>query len=391
MTRFTEVPLLPPDPIFGIVQELSQDPRNEKMNLCMGVYRDDDGDPVLFDVVRDVESRYLEVEESKDYLPLQGDHTFCDNTNALVFGERNPHCYVNQTAGGTGALRCGADFIKRFISETIILPSHTWANHNQIFHDAGLQMLKYSYFDAEKRSVDIGKMLESLSQLPEGSAVLLHASCHNPCGADPTEDEWNKIADICEERNFFPFFDCAYQGFGDGIDEDVISIRLFAERGFEFQVAYSYSKNMGLYGDRCGALLTVFSSQEVKANLMGVIKRIVRTSYSNCPRHGSTIVNEVLKKSEAPWKEELLLVRERLRSIRRAFQGALVDAMPSYDWSFVTDQKGMFTMCGFTEDVVERLKVEHAIYMTKNARINIAGIQINRIDYLVDALKRVLG
>jgi len=396
MTFFKDVPLLPPDQIFGIVHEFEQDQRTDKTNLCIGVYRSEEGLPVVFDAVQDVELHYQEFEASKDYLAIRGDTTYCNLTAELIFGtelfeEIRERCYVNQTVGGSGALRTAAEFIHRELGKKIYLSNPSWVNHKPIFEAAGLEVGVYPYFDKESKQLDFAAMKEGISKLDGGSVVLFHASCHNPCGTDPSPEQWKELAKICKERGLFPFFDMAYHGFGDGLEEDATSVVTFLKEGLEFFIAYSYSKNMGVYGERTGALVCVLSSKEYVEPVGSVIRNLIRTNYSNCPRHGSTLVKTILSDPERrkKWKEELHKVRTRVISLREKLRSELEKSLPDHDWSFFTRQNGMFSMCGFPEDAVKRLKSEFAIYMTNSSRINIAALSEKNIQYFISSLKQV--
>lgn len=397
MTFFKKVPLLPPDQIFGIVHEFEHDLRPDKTNLCIGVYRSEEGLPVVFDAVQDIETHYQEYETNKDYLAIRGDTTYCSLTAELIFGTElfeqiRTRCYVNQTVGGSGALRTGAEFIRMELGKKVYLSSPSWVNHRPIFEAAGLEVGEYPYFDKEKKSLDFHAMKEGLSKLEDGSIIVFHASCHNPCGCDPTPEQWKELAALCKAKKFFPFFDMAYHGFGEGLDEDACSVVTFVKEGLELFVAYSYSKNMGLYGERTGALVCVMESTEYVENVGSVVRNLIRTNYSNCPRHGSTIVKSILSDAgkREKWKEELKGVRTRVHSLREKLRNSLEQELPGRDWSFFTRHKGMFSMCGFPEECVKKLKSEYAIYMTNSSRINIAGLSEKNIRYFISSLKQVL-
>lgn len=396
MTFFKNTPLLPPDQIFGIVQEFENDQRPEKTNLCIGVYRSDEGLPVVFDSIRSIEAHYSEFEANKDYLAIRGDTVYCNLTGELLFGyelfeEIRKRCYINQTVGGTGALRTGAEFIRQRLSKKIYISNPSWVNHKPIFEAAGLEVDAYPYFNKEKKELDFPAMKNGLLQLEEGAVVVFHAACHNPCGCDPSPDQWKELAALCKKKKLFPFFDMAYHGFGDGLEEDAFAVTTFLQEGLEFLVAYSFSKNMGIYGERTGALICILDTEEYVEHVGSVIRNLVRTDYSNCPRHGSTLVKTVLgnKDTRAIWKKELDEVRARVHSLRYHLQQALQKELPTYDWSFLTKQKGMFSMCGFPQEYVKALKNEYAIYMTNSSRINIAALNDKNIAHFVSSLKQV--
>ncbi len=396
MSAFTHIPCIPPDQIFGIVHEFQIDPRKEKTNLCIGVYRSEDGLPVVFQAVKDVEKNFHKYEANKDYLAIRGETAFCNLTAQLIFGagrleEVHDRCYVNQTVGGSGALTAGAEFVAQYLKKPVYVSAPTWVNHVPIFEKAGCAIHTYPYFDKDTKALDFSEMRTGIESIPDGSAVLFHASCHNPTGCDPTPDQWKVLAEICKKKALFPFFDMAYQGFGEGLEEDAVSVRTFLDAGLEFFIAYSYSKNMGLYGERTGALVVVANDPSFIEPVGSVIRKLIRTNYSNCPRHGSTLVSTILsnKELEASWKKELTEVRSRVQSLRLELQKALEHELPEHDWSFFTRQNGMFSMCGFPLDVVRTLKSEYAIYMTESSRINIAGLSKKNIAYFIDSLKKV--
>lgn len=395
MSKFESVPNLPPDQIFGVVYEFAQDQRPNKLNLCIGVYRGEDGTPFIFDAVKKVEAHFFDVEDNKEYLPIRGEADFCIETAKLVYGERlysenESGLYVNQTPGGTGALRAGADFVREQLCQEIFVPDPTWVNHVPLFEKVGLEVKRYPYFHGEKKHIDFEKTKEGIRALPEGACVLFHAACHNPSGCDPTDDEWKELTKILKERKILPFVDFAYQGFGNGIDSDAFFVRHLLDEGIEHLIAYSYSKNMGLYGERTGALLIFSDKKEVVEPVGSYIRSLVRTNYSNSPRHGAMLAKTVLGDQAlcVGWMKELESVRLRILSLREKLQKRMQEELPDHDWSFFTRQKGMFSMCGFELDIVRRLKNEFGIYMTDSARINVAALNDQTIEYFIESIKK---
>ena len=395
MSNFGGVPLLPPDQIFGVVFEFAEDKREDKLNLCIGVYRSEDGKPFIFDAVKQVEARFLQIEDSKEYLPIRGEGKYCELTAELAYGkdgyaEAKNQLYVNQTPGGTGALRAAAELLKEQIQSTIHLPDPTWVNHAPIFQKVGLTVERYPYFHGEKRRVDVEKMVDALKKLPEQAVVLFHAACHNPSGCDPSEEEWKEIVEVVKQRKILPLVDFAYQGFGEGLEKDNVLLRILLEKQVEHMVAYSFSKNLGMYGERTGALFVYTDNKDLVEPVGSYVRSLVRTNYSNCPRHGATLVRTVLgdKELRSTWEQELESIRLRIVNLRERLQKRMQEELPDRDWSFFTRQKGMFSMCGFPKEIVHRLKSEFAIYMTESARINIAALNDQSIEYFIDSLKK---
>jgi aspartate aminotransferase len=302
-----------------------------------------------------------------------------------------------QSLSGTGSLRVGAAFIQRYFpGKTVYLSNPTWGNHMAIFADAGVPTEMYRYFDADTTGLDFDGMVADLKAAPEGSVVLLHGCAHNPTGIDPTPEQWEQLAELCKEKDFLPFFDVAYQGFASGsLDEDAASTRLFNEKGLEFMCAQSYSKNLGLYGERVGAMNIVLNDADKATAVTSQLKRIARAMYSNPPVHGARIVATVIGDDElyAEWKAEMEMMSGRIKNVRTLLQEELEKRMPEKDWSFVTSQIGMFSYTGLSKEQVQHMWDEWHIYLTFNGRISLAGLSANKTAYLadaiVDALKKV--
>lgn len=385
---FKNIQAFPPDPIFGLMRTFLDDPRPEKVNLVIGAYRTADLQPYILPIVKEVEQILIKTERSKDYLEIDGDPLFLKLSKELVFGSSEDRIYSAQTIGGTAALRVGAEFFLSVGIDSFALPAPTWANHPRIFRDAGLSIETYPYYNPEMKGFDCGKMMAYLQTLKPGTGVLLHACCHNPTGSDPTFEEWQKICACMQERELFPFFDLAYQGFGDSLPEDAAAVRLFYEKGFEFGVAYSFSKNFGLYAERCGALFVVSGDSEKAGKIGSQIRLIIRGMYSNPASHGSMIVRSILGDHELRkrWESELKLMRERIHDMRARLVSALNERLPSSTYDFLFKQKGMFSYTGLQAAQVECLTGEFGIYLPKDGRINVAGLNRENIPYVADAI-----
>jgi aspartate aminotransferase len=297
---------------------------------------------------------------------------------------------VIQSLSGTGSLRVGSCFMARHLKGVpILLPNPTWGNHLNIFGDEGVEIIRYRYFDPKTVGLDWAGMMEDIAAAPDGSVVLLHGCAHNPTGVDPTPEQWGEVADLCVKKNMLPFFDVAYQGFATGdLDIDAFAPRMFASRGIEMLVAQSYSKNLGLYGERVGALVGVCSNKEAATKLLSQLKRQARALYSNPPMHGAQIAAEVVNDPAlfAEWKLEMAAMAGRIKKVRGELQKDLETKMPEKDWSFITRQIGMFSFTGLKPNQVDNMTNKHHIYMTKDGRISLAGLNSAKVPYLADAM-----
>eukprot|EP00210_Caulerpa_lentillifera_P008788 g8384.t1 len=385
----------PPDPILGITEAFKRDDDERKLNLGVGAYRTEELKPYVLNVVKAAEEKMLAKGENKEYLPIDGLPAFKQATATLLFGEDNivlkeGRVATIQALSGTGALRVGGAFIQRFLPEaTIYLSDPTWGNHKAIFTDSGVPWKTYRYFDPKTTGLDFEGMCEDLAEAPTGSIVLLHGCAHNPTGIDPSKEQWSKIAEICETKGLLPFFDVAYQGFATGsLEEDAFAPRLFAEKGMEFIVAQSYSKNLGLYAERIGGLNFVLNTNEVAKRVLSQLKKLARPMYSNPPVHGARIVSEVVSDPEMfkAWKGEMEQMAGRIKSVRKVLYDHLVRLMPEKDWTFVTSQIGMFSFTGLQPAQVENMTGKHHIYMTKDGRISLAGLPSSKAEYLANAI-----
>ncbi len=391
MSWFASVAPLPPDPVFGLNEAFNVDPRKEKLNLTVGAYRDEHLHPVIFHATKHAEELLLAKEKDKEYLPMTGDALFLQHLGELAFGKKDWGEYQNhvaavQTAGGTGALRIGAEFLRTVVHGHLYISEPTWPNHRHVMHQSGFTIHTYPYYDAKHHCVCFEKLMQFCETLPASSVLLLHLSCHNPTGCDLSLDEWRQLSRLMRAKKLFPFFDCAYQGFGDGIEEDIHPLRTFIDDGHEFLLAYSCSKNFSLYCERVGALFIFSSEESICKNLLSVLRMKTRAIVSTPPAHGARIVSCIL---DTPflykmWKEELEQVAGRTLEMRHKLAEAL-----GAEYAFIKEGKGLFCITGLNPEQIERLKKERGIYMTLDGRINVAGLNEEAIGFLADAMRKM--
>lgn len=397
-TPFAHIEQAPADPILGITEAYNADQNPKRVNLGVGVYYDNGGKLPLLACVRKAEEALTAQAKPRGYLPIDGLAAYNQAVQQLVFGASSEpvtsgRIVTLQTLGGTGALKVGADFIKRFIpNATVHVSNPSWENHRALFESAGFKVENYPYYDAAKLAIDFDGMLEKLNGLPAGDVVLLHACCHNPTGLDLTPEQWTKVIEVVRARQLIPFLDMAYQGFGDGIDADAHAIRAFAATPGAMLVASSFSKSMSLYGERIGALSLVTSDAAEAKRVQSQVKRVARTNYSNPPTHGSAVAAAVLTQPELRemWEQELGGMRERIWAMRGALQQQLSDRVQGRDFGFITAQRGMFSYSGLTKEQVGKLKSEYAIYALDSGRICVAALNDGNIDYVCEAIAKVL-
>jgi aromatic-amino-acid transaminase len=390
--------MAPRDPILGITEAYNADKNPKKVNLGVGVYYDDAGKVPLLGCVQKAEAQLMEKLAPRTYLPIDGIAAYNKAVQELVFGAdsavvQEKRAITVQALGGTGALKLGADFIKRFAPNAQVwISDPSWENHRALFEFAGFTVNNYPYYDAKTRGVNFAGMLGALKEMPAGAVVVLHACCHNPTGADLTEEQWTQVIEVVTARGLVPFLDMAYQGFGDGIAEDGKVVRRFAETGGPLFVSNSFSKSFSLYGERVGALSIVATSTEEAARVLSQLKRVIRTNYSNPPIHGGQVVATALSTPELrqQWEEELAGMRVRIREMRKAFVQKLKEKAPDHDFDFVIQQRGMFSYSGLTKPQVERLRSEFSIYAVDTGRICVAALNSGNIDAVVDAVAKVL-
>ncbi|MFJ5284147.1 amino acid aminotransferase [Pseudomonas sp. NPDC088429] len=398
MSLFSAVEMAPRDPILGLNEAFNADTRTTKVNLGVGVYCNEEGRIPLLRAVIEAETIRVAQHASRGYLPIDGIAAYDQAVQKLLFGNDSPlisaGCVITtQAVGGTGALKIGADFLKQLLPNAVVAISDpSWENHRALFETAGFPVQNYRYYDAATHDVNRAGMLEDLNALPNGSIVILHACCHNPTGVDLTPADWNNVLDVVKAKGHVPFLDMAYQGFGDGIDEDAAAVRLFAESGLTFFVSSSFSKSFSLYGERVGALSIISESKEESARVLSQVKRVIRTNYSNPPTHGASIVAAVLNSPElrAQWEAELAEMRQRIRGMREQMVALLAEKAPGRDFSFVGRQRGMFSYSGLTTEQVHRLRNEFGIYALDTGRICVAALNQSNIKAVTDAIVQVI-
>ncbi|MEZ4614479.1 MAG: amino acid aminotransferase [Caldilineaceae bacterium] len=389
----------PPDAILGLTEAFKKDPNPKKVNLGVGVYKDAQGRTPILASVKEAEARILQHEATKSYLGIDGSPEYAAAVQELLFGADHPILAGNravtaQGPGGTGALRVAADFIARmFAGAQVWISDPTWPNHPSIFQAAGLTVKSYPYFDAAANGVNFGAMLATLKQIPAGDVLLLHGCCHNPTGADLTPAQWQEVAAVVAERKLLPLLDFAYQGFGDGLAEDAIGMRTICDRVDEVLIASSFSKNFGLYSERIGALTLVAGTSAAAETALGHIKLAIRANYSNPPAHGAAIVTTVLcdPALRTQWEGEVTAMRDRINSMRHLFVETLNEKGVEQDFSFIAQQRGMFSYSGLKPDQVKALREKHGVYIVGSGRINVAGMTEGNMDYLCTAIADVLA
>ena len=390
--------MAPPDPILGLTAAFRQDANPDKINLGVGVYKDANGDTPLFESVRRAQTQVQAGETSKDYLDIDGSPAYTAAVQTLLLGAGHEalvgqRAVTAHTPGGTGALRLAGDFVHQlFPRARIWISDPTWANHPKVFQAAGLEVETYPYFDPATNDLALGPMLESLGRIPRGDVVLLHGCCHNPTGVDPTPQVWSRIGDVIAEGGLLPLVDLAYQGLGDGLEEDTAGLRALCRPGAEILVASSFSKNFGLYNERVGALTAIAATAEAAAKALSHIKICIRTNYSNPPAHGAAIATQVLGDPElrALWESEVAAMRDRINGMRHLFVETLQAQGLEQDFDFIVRQRGMFSFSGLNAQQVEQLRQQYAIYIVGSGRINVAGMTPANMGRLCWAIAQLL-
>ncbi len=389
---YEHLPVAPPDSILGLGEAFAKDPRPGKINLTVGIYKTEEGATPILATVKKAEARLLESETTKNYMPIEGSPEYLKGVLNLVFGDVLDHGRVAaaHTPGGTGALRIGADTISRHFPGTRIwLSNPTWANHGAIFQSAGLQTGVYSYLSSDKTFLDFDAMLRDLdAQGKAGDLVCLHACCHNPTGVDPTAAQWEEIAALLARKGMIPFIDFAYQGFGDGIEEDAKPIHTLLAKNPEGIICSSFSKNFGLYSERVGTVMLVGKEPGTREAAMSQLRLSVRCNYSNPPRHGASTVATILNDPELrrEWVQEVDGMRNRISDMRARFIEGMKKTGTDRDFSFLANQKGMFSYSGLNSMQVDWLKNERAIYIVGTGRMNVAGMAPQTMETLCQAI-----
>lgn len=395
---FQHLTAIPPDPILGLIAAHALDPNPRKIDLGIGVYRDESGNTPMLDCVLEAERILLATQTTKSYLGPPGVVGFNQAIGEVILGKESEalqqgRARTIQTPGGTGALRVAADLIKIAMPEAGLWASDpTWGNHLALFPGAGVEMHSYPYFDPEDSSLRFDEMAQALQLRGPGDVVLFHACCHNPCGVSPDPEQWQQIAEIAAERGFTPFVDIAYMGFERSIDEDCLAVRLFAEKCPELIVASSCSKNFAMYRERVGAITIIAGDAEKAAAVESVIHNSTRKNYSMPPTHGPAVIDIILNSDElkAQWITELDGMRQRINGIRNSLSEKIAASRIQGDFSFIARQSGMFSFMGLTVDQVHRLRDEYAIYTVNSSRVNVASFNQGNMDYFVEALATVL-
>lgn len=388
----------PADAILGLTEAFKKDSNPRKVNLGVGVYKDHEGGTPVLKCIKAAEKRLLETQNSKSYLPMSGDPSYAANVQKLLFGAESEvivsrRAATIQTPGGTGALRVGADLIKKFKPDARVwVSAPTWANHKGIFTAAKFEINDYLYYDASTKSVDFDGMIGALERVPAGDIVLMHVCCHNPTGVDLTVEQWDQVVEVAVSKGWVPFLDFAYQGLCDGIEQDRAAVEKFAAAGIDFFIASSFSKNFGLYCERVGALTMVTSTSEAAEVAMSHVKLTVRVNYSNPPAHGGLAANIVLNDPALcdQWLGEVAVIRDRIKAMREALVSGLAARGVEQDFSFIKEQRGMFSFSGLSETAVAWLRNNRSIYIVKGGRINVAGLTFANIDYVCDSIAEAL-
>ena len=394
-----DIEAAPADAILGLTEAFKKDTNPKKVNLGVGVYKDDDGATPILNCIKKAERLLVDQQSTKGYLPIPGDAEYGLGVQKLLFGDDNDVIQSKRAStihspGGTGGLRVGADLIKKFKSEAKIwVSTPTWANHKGIFTAAGFPIEDYPYYDQDTKNVDFEAMYEALKNVPSGDVVLLHVCCHNPTGVDLSSEQWDAVVDLASSCGWLPFLDFAYQGFGDSMESDRLPVEKFAKAGIDFLVASSFSKNFALYNERTGALTIVSPNAQESSIAMSHVKKIIRVNYSNPPAHGGLAARTVLTDNDLykEWINEVAIMRDRIKNMRVAFVEGLKKRGVTQDFSYIVDQRGMFSFSGLNDDIVNWLRKDKSIYIVKGGRINVAGLTTNNIDYVCDAIAEALN
>lgn len=397
MPIFDKIPLAPPDPLLGLTIAFKNDLRQNKVNLGVGTYKTAELKSCVLNCVKQAEESIIHANKDKEYLPIDGDKEFIKCIQELIYGSElneglSSKIAAVQSIGGTGALRIGAEFLSKCGVKKAYISDPTWVNHKPIFSAVGIEVEAYPYYDSTTHGLQFSGFCDFLKKLPPQSLVMLQVVCHNPTGIDPTKDQWREIAAIMQEKEHVPFLDFAYQGFGHGVEEDAFPVRLFANLFEEMLVAYSVSKNFGLYVERVGVLLVHARHESEAVNILSQLKVTVRGNYSSPPSHGSNIVKFIWSNQELRelWRAEVLQMRERICSMRHTLVAGLAARNARLDLEAMAKQVGLFSFIGLGQEQVGHLIAEYGIYLPNNGRINLAGLCANNLEYVLDALMKVI-
>lgn len=396
---FDHIPAYPGDPILSLNEDFKLDPRQNKVNLSIGIYFDDAGRLPVMDAVRRAETALLDAIGPRSYLPMAGLPLYRESAQTLVFGANSEaraagRIATLQTIGGSGALKVGADFLRRYFpASQLWLSDPSWENHRVVFEGAGIAVNTYPYYDEVTGGLRFADMIETIGRLPERSIVLLHACCHNPTGIDLSGEQWAELVPVLQRRKLIAFVDMAYQGFGAGLEEDAACVRMLAQAEIPLIVANSFSKNFSLYGERCGALSVVCNSAEEADRVLGQLMSAVRANYSNPPTHGARLVANVLSDASlrVSWEAELATMRERILAMRGMIYAGLSGRVDDVMRTRYVAQRGMFTYTGLSERQIERLRSEHAVYLLRSGRMCVAGLNAGNADYVASSIAAVVA
>ena len=395
---FQHIPPYAGDPILSLIVAFLADSRPRKANLGIGIYYDENGQIPVLRSVQKAEASLAKHVTPKPYLPMEGMESYRNAIQELVFGADHPlrkagRIATIQTVGGSGALKVGADFLKRFFPDAQVWVSDpTWDNHRSMFDGAGFVVNDYPYYDDSTGTIDIDGMRETLQRLPKRSIVLLHPCCHNPTGVDLSQAQWRQVIEVLKAGELIPFLDLAYQGFGDGFEEDVFAIRELAAANVSFLLANSFAKNFSIYAERCGGLSVVCPDAKQAEFVLGQLKFTVRRNYSSPPLHGASVISTVLNDPalKAEWQGEVAQMRERIKAMRQKLFDTLSAAAPGRDLSYLITQRGMFSYSGLSPEQVDRLREEFGVYLVRSGRMCIAGLNDGNVDYVAAAMAAVL-
>ena len=386
------------DPILSLNEAFQADPRQDKINLSIGIYFDDAGRIPVLSCVRRAEALMLEESAAKPYLPIEGSAAMRTAVQHLLFGAGHEaltsgRIATLQTVGSSGGLKVGADFLRRWLPESGVWVSDpTWDNHRAMFEGAGVTVHTYPYYDATTGGLKFEAMRAALAQLPKRSVVLLHACCHNPTGVDLTPAQWQQLIPVLQECELLPYLDLAYQGYGEGIEEDAYAVRALASAGLTFFIANSFSKSMSLYGERAGALSVVCASRSEAELVLGQMKATVRRNYSSPAIHAAGIVSRVL--NDPPlrllWQDDVNAMRERIQAMRKRLHGVLTARVGGRDFGYFLSQRGMFSYTGLTAAQVDRLREQFGVYLVRSGRMCIAGLNTGNVERTAEAMAAVL-
>jgi len=397
---FKHLKAVPGDPLLALIIAHRNDPNPKKVDLGVGVYKDNSGHTPILNSVKKAEAILLEQEDSKSYIGINGAPEFAPLIQELLLGKSSKvvadnRIFSAQTPGGTGALKVAADFIGANLANPKIWVSDpTWGNHLPIFRSAGIEIAEYPYYDASTNGLRFDDMMTTLkAEVKAGDAILLHACCHNPTGIDLKIEHWHALTELVLEKGLLPLVDAAYQGFGDGLEEDMAGLRFMAERVPSMLIANSFSKNFGIYRERCGGMSIVAQTTEEASNAFSIVGMAIRANYSMPPAHGASVVYTIMSDEalHAEWEAEVATMRDRINDLRHKLVASLASSSCSKDFSFITDQRGMFSYSGLSVEQVHRLRNEFSIYIADSGRMNVAGITDENLEYLAQSIATVVG